>query len=244
VALLPFLNEDNLYKQFKLDEPWDSPHNRKLLKRMPAVFAAPGVKGAESGLTYYQVFVGDNAGFEKHRGLPIFEFTDGTSNTLLIAEAGTPVPWTKPEDLHYAADEPLPQLGGLFPDIFNVALADGSVYPLSKKADPELLRKLITRNDGFPVDFAKVKGPSSRREAALRQDNDRLHQEVEMARARLDALRREKDLLQEEDAETARLRQENEQLQQLLQKTRDEAQRLQEEIQRLKKKAGNKPQDE
>ena len=38
VALLPHLGQDALYKQFKLDEPWDSEHNRKLIPRMPAVF--------------------------------------------------------------------------------------------------------------------------------------------------------------------------------------------------------------
>src|SRR5207249_2796575 len=35
VAVLPFIEQDNLYRQFKLDEPWDSEHNRKLLERMP-----------------------------------------------------------------------------------------------------------------------------------------------------------------------------------------------------------------
>src|SRR5207247_2011049 len=31
VALLPFLEQDNLFKQFKLDEPWDSENNKKLI---------------------------------------------------------------------------------------------------------------------------------------------------------------------------------------------------------------------
>ena len=41
VAILPQLGEKALFDQFKLDEPWDSPHNSKLVERMPAVFAAP-----------------------------------------------------------------------------------------------------------------------------------------------------------------------------------------------------------
>ena len=40
--MLPYLGEDALYKEFKLDEPWDSEHNRKLLARMPAVFKIDG----------------------------------------------------------------------------------------------------------------------------------------------------------------------------------------------------------
>src|SRR5207302_1956982 len=44
VAILPFIEQDNLYKQFHLDEPWDSDHNKKLLARMPNVYALPGVQ--------------------------------------------------------------------------------------------------------------------------------------------------------------------------------------------------------
>src|SRR5438093_7201056 len=39
VALLPFVEEDKLYKEFRLDEPWDSAHNKKLLAKMPKLFA-------------------------------------------------------------------------------------------------------------------------------------------------------------------------------------------------------------
>src|SRR5262249_33673006 len=42
VAILPYIEQDELYKQFKLDEPWDSPHNKKLLDKMPELYAAPG----------------------------------------------------------------------------------------------------------------------------------------------------------------------------------------------------------
>src|SRR5262245_56693586 len=38
VALLPYLGLEALYKEFKLDEPWDSAHNKRLLEKMPAVY--------------------------------------------------------------------------------------------------------------------------------------------------------------------------------------------------------------
>jgi hypothetical protein len=38
VHLLPFLGQDILYMRFKLDEPWDSPHNIKLLDHMPDLY--------------------------------------------------------------------------------------------------------------------------------------------------------------------------------------------------------------
>jgi hypothetical protein len=234
VALLPFLEQDELYKQFRLNEPWDSPHNKGLLDKMPKVFAPPGRADAGSGMTYYQVFVGPHAAFEKHRALGIQDFTDGTSNTILIVEAGSPVPWTKPEDLHYAADEPLPRLGGLFGDIFHAALADGSVRTFPTDVDPEALRKLITRDGGEVVDIDRVKRPSSPRTAGLRQQNARLRQDLQRLRQELDELRAEKEALLE-DGEATRLRQEQAELERELQKLTDETQRLRDEIRRLKR---------
>ena len=41
VLILPYFGEEQyaqLYKEFKLDEPWDSPHNKALLPRMPSCY--------------------------------------------------------------------------------------------------------------------------------------------------------------------------------------------------------------
>src|SRR4051794_10739862 len=38
VLILPYLGEKKLYEEFRLDEPWDGPHNKKLLAKMPEVF--------------------------------------------------------------------------------------------------------------------------------------------------------------------------------------------------------------
>jgi RNA polymerase sigma factor (sigma-70 family) len=238
VALLPFLGEQELYRQFKVNEPWDSPHNRKLLKKIPRVYMPPRRLQAEPGTTFYQVFVGDHAAFDKHHVRRVTDFVDGTSNTLLIAEAGNAVPWTKPEDLHYAADEPLPQLGGMFPDVFHAAFADGAVHTLSKKADPDMLRTAITLDDACPLDMERLQAPATGRAANLQRDNERLRQEVQKAREELEDLRRQKEVLAEEDAETVRLRTENAKLDKQLRQVRDEAERLREEIRRLKQPPG------
>jgi hypothetical protein len=236
VTLLPYLGEDNLYRQFKLDEPWDGPTNKKLLEKMPKVYAPPGVKTREPYTTFYQIFVGTGAPFQKHQLARIpASFPDGTSNTILIAEAGNAVPWTKPEDLHYAPDEPLPELGGSYPGIINVGFADGSAVALSAKADPDLLRGLITPDGGEVVDIDRLRAPTSPREAQLRRQNEQLKQELEKERALLEDLKREKQQLQQEDAGTEKLKDENARLEELLQKTRDEAAKLRQEIQRLKK---------
>jgi prepilin-type processing-associated H-X9-DG protein len=148
VLILPYIEQDNLYKQFHLDEPWDSEHNKKLLAQMPKTYAMPGSpKGTTD--THYLCFVGPGAFFEGKKGLKFpGEFVDGTSNTIMTVEAAKGVPWTKPEDLPFDPKGELPKLGGQFPGGFNVGMCDGSVRFLSNKISKETLKAAITRNGG------------------------------------------------------------------------------------------------
>jgi len=163
VLILPFLEEFALHRQFKLDEPWDSEHNKKLLAKIPKTYAPVRGKTRLPHSTFYQVFTGKTAGFEAVSGLGGWvgltsnSFPDGLSNTLLVVEAGEAVPWSKPEDLRYDAKKPLPKLGGLFPDGFHAVFGDrGIVRFIKKKTDEKTLRALITRNGGEDVDPAKL----------------------------------------------------------------------------------------
>ena len=97
VHLLRYLDAGELYEKFKLDEPWDSAHNRALLKEMPEVFRSPRAT-AEPGMTVYQVPFGPGLPFAGRAGVPLREFKDGTTQTILAVEAAEPVPWTKPVD--------------------------------------------------------------------------------------------------------------------------------------------------
>jgi RNA polymerase sigma factor (sigma-70 family) len=151
VAILPYLNEDALYREFKLDEPWDSPHNIKLLDKMPKQFAPVTGAVKDKNATFYQVFTGPKTMFDGSRGLAYRDIPDGTSNTALVVEAGKPVPWTKPEDLPYQANN-LPKLGGMFGGGFNLLIADGSVRFVNTGFNAEVLNRLI-----LPADREKVK---------------------------------------------------------------------------------------
>jgi hypothetical protein len=155
VAILPYIEEVKLYKEFKLDEAWDSDHNKKLVEKMPKLYAP--IRGkAKAGETFYQVFTGEKAIFAPGRKPKIFSIVDGTSNTGMIFEAGEPVIWSKPADLAYDEKKPLPKLGGLFDGEFNVAMGDGSVKRIKKDPDEKELRKLIMPADGEVIDFKKL----------------------------------------------------------------------------------------
>jgi Protein of unknown function (DUF1559) len=150
VAVLPYLDEDALYRAFKRDEPWDSKHNKPLLAQMPSVFAAPGIKTKKPHATFYQVFVGKGALFEGQLEIKLSHVFDGTSNTFLVVEAGKAVPWSKPDDLEFDPDKPLPRLGGVFNNGFHAMVADGSMHFVKQK-DEKTLKKWITRAGGEVV---------------------------------------------------------------------------------------------
>ena len=120
---------------------------------MPSVFAPVVDKGQAKDSTYYQVLVGPGALFEGMEGTRYPAIRDGAAFTMMVVEASTPVPWTKPEDIPYDPEKPLPELGGLFEDGFHFVFADGSAFFLSRKIDSKIVRALITRNGGEALNF-------------------------------------------------------------------------------------------
>jgi hypothetical protein len=125
VLLLPYLEQEALYKQFKLDEPWDSPNNLKLLEKIPAVIGS---------------------------GLGIAQIADGTSNTILCVEATRAAPWTKPTDIPFDPMKDLPKFGKAFGEKPLAALCDGSVRELDLNTiSAATLKNAINTNDGIPL---------------------------------------------------------------------------------------------
>ena len=153
VALLPYLGEEALYKQFKLDEPWDSLHNKKLIKQMPKVFQSTAPFGREQWKTTDKVFVGAGTVFDGKKGIAKKDVTDGLDRTILLVHTGDDqaVVWSKPADLPYAAGKPLPKLASPNRERFHVLLADGTVRVLKPDIAEKTLRALITRNGGEKV---------------------------------------------------------------------------------------------
>jgi len=145
VQILPYIEEDNLYKQFKLDEPWDSDNNKKLIEAMPKLYKP--VRGkADPGMTFYQAFGGSNGWLKPGASIPA-SFPDGTSNTFVCAEAAKPVIWTKPDDMIFNGKD-VPALGGMFDGRFHAGFGDGTVRRFRRGAGPDVLKLLIDPADG------------------------------------------------------------------------------------------------
>jgi len=150
VQILPFIEQDHLYKQFHLDEPWDSEHNKKLIDKMPKVYLDPAhPELAASGKTVYAVPVGEKTVFGGAGGVKFSSIVDGTSNTVMTVElpAEAAVVWTKPDDWNFDPKDPA---AGLFDGKRMKALAaycDGSIHTLPADIDPQDLRRLMQMND-------------------------------------------------------------------------------------------------
>ncbi|MCG8451342.1 MAG: DUF1559 domain-containing protein [Pirellulales bacterium] len=153
VQLLPYLEQQALYDQFHLDEPWDSPHNIKLAKAMPECFVTPSNrKLAAEGKTRYVALAGEETLFPGNREIGFIDVRDGTSNTIMLVRAArdAAVPWTKPADIEFDADQPLRGIKST-EGRFAVAFCDGSCHWLRMSLSEKTVRALATRNGGEVV---------------------------------------------------------------------------------------------
>ena len=167
VLLLPFVDGSRLYEEYRFDEPWNGPNNRKLAKEIPNVYRCPSYHhhlehhGSETHdsqyVTNYVAVSGPGTVFDGTRATSLNDITDGPSSTLLIADVSRQaVHWMEPVDvpageifsyMAYADDEDdLNHDGGA---VF--AFADGSVRFIHQDIDRSILDALATINGGEDV---------------------------------------------------------------------------------------------
>jgi Protein of unknown function (DUF1559) len=153
VHILPFLDQQKaLYDEFHLDEPWDSPHNKALISRMPALYACPseGRTLAGEGKTSYLTPRGPATIFPGDEAVRASAVTDGTSNTIFVVDASDSlaVIWTKPDDWVIAPEFKTQGLFGHHPGGTYFLMADGFVQYLKDSIEQKLLQAMTTRNGG------------------------------------------------------------------------------------------------
>jgi hypothetical protein len=157
VHVLPYLNENDLYGQFHLNEPWDSEHNRQLISKMPDIYKSDFFDLNMDGKTTFVVPVAPETIFHGTVGTPIREIMDGTSNTIMVLQADPDraVIWTKPDDLAIEWQNVKAGLTGdgrSFPAVFG----DGALHRLPVTIPEETLKRLLMHQDGQPVDWSQV----------------------------------------------------------------------------------------
>jgi hypothetical protein len=158
VMILPYVDQEALFKEFRLDEPWDSEHNRALIAKMPAFYADPAVPAlAAAGRTTYLVPTGEGLVFHGVEGTRIRDIRDGTADTILAVEVkpDLAVEWTKPADWEVDLSDPLKgvrrEANEARADVFAAAFCDGHIMSMSSSVDPAALKAKLTIAGGEPA---------------------------------------------------------------------------------------------
>lgn len=150
VLLLPFIEGGTLADQYDFSQPWDSPHNMKLLPHRPAVYELRSNEGASPTTTNYVAIVGEGTMWPYGDSVSTQQISDGLSQTIMVAEnLGANIPWTAPRDLELetmelslAAESPRGISSRYDPPA--VAMADGAVRTLPMNLTPAALQALIS----------------------------------------------------------------------------------------------------
>jgi prepilin-type processing-associated H-X9-DG protein len=163
VLLLPYFEESELitlHREYRFDEPWNGPNNRKLADKMPSVFCCPKSEGDENETNYVAV-VGPETVWPGDESVQLRSVSDGASRTIHIVEiADSGINWLEPRDLTFAQatqgiNPPVTKLGvsSVHPGGANVLFCDGSVHFLQDDIPAETWRALLTRDGGEDVEL-------------------------------------------------------------------------------------------
>ncbi|HVX10446.1 MAG TPA: M56 family metallopeptidase [Pirellulales bacterium] len=149
VELLPYLGEQSLFDSYRLDEPWDSEHNKPLVERIPSAYGTS--QWSAKGHTDYFVVTGNGTLFDTDQPTKRESITDAPGETILVLQSNQKVPWTKPVDIETSADHNTLRPFRGHGKGFYAAFADGTVRLVSKATDPASIRAMFTKAGGDEV---------------------------------------------------------------------------------------------
>jgi hypothetical protein len=152
VLILPFIEQQALYDRYNFDEPWDGPNNHQLVSLIPPPYRCPSDPAGGPGLatTNYAAITGPGTMFDGETSSTMASITDGTANTLMIAETTAGINWMEPRDLDvnqmsFAINGSLTEVSSHHPGGAGAATADGSVHFLAQSIGAQELRALMSR---------------------------------------------------------------------------------------------------
>jgi prepilin-type processing-associated H-X9-DG protein len=154
--VLPFLDNQDLFEEFKLDEPWGEPNNRKLADVGIGIYHCRELLGYKPGLTGYVLIRGPGTAFPgSGKRVSLADIKDDLSTTIVAVETVEPgIHWAEPRDLDISGmsfkinDSSRPCISSHHAGGANVLMMDGSVKFLSDKLSPATVRALITIDGG------------------------------------------------------------------------------------------------
>lgn len=156
VAILPYIDQAPMYQGISMNESWDGPSNSRFSATMPQTYACPSAPMNRVN-TCYATIVGPKSVLGADKCVTIRDIVDGTSNTMLVAEACMlGIPWMKPQDIDAASFTAVGDPGGV--SSFHragvhVLMSDGSVHFISSATDPNIVKAMTTRDGGEQINF-------------------------------------------------------------------------------------------
>lgn len=149
--LLPYVEQDYLYKVIDAGQAWNSPANRQYTGTPVKVFGDP-LDPPEPN-TRFRCFYDNGALFstDPKERVSFSGVKDGTANTIMFVETTDLVPWAQFNELKYQPNGPLPQLGHPKRDVILIGMADGSIRTVKKSINPNTLKSAITRAGNDPI---------------------------------------------------------------------------------------------
>lgn len=144
--ILPYLEQQALYKKIDLSKPWNHPANKEAYETNISAYRCPSVN-CPPGHTNYLAVVAPHGCFRATEPRKLSEITDAPDLTLMVMEVDSEhcVPWMSPQDVsdewivNIEAVKTLPHPGGA-----QAVCVSGAVRFLQSSTKAAALRALIS----------------------------------------------------------------------------------------------------